>query len=167
MGKKRGTYNKSMLKRVGGSSQFFNKSKKTNKAREEGYRSNFELSVARQLERQNINPKECYEQKTIEYTIPESHHKYLVDFQLPNGIIVEVKGRWSPEDRKKIMHIKKSNPELDIRMLFQNPDVKIYKGSSTTYGQWCNKKNIKWASKVIPKSWYEEEGPNGKDTLKD
>lgn len=162
MGKKRGTYNKSMLKRRGGSTSFFNTSKKTNNAREKGYRSNFELSVAKQLERQDIDPKECYEQNTIEYIIPETHHKYLVDFQLPNGIIIEAKGRWSPEDRKKILYIMESNPDLDIRMLFQNPNVKIYKGSSTTYGQWCTKKGIKWASKVIPKSWFEEEDSNGK-----
>lgn len=168
MGKKRGSYNKSMLKRRGGSTQFFNKSKKTNKAKEEGYRSNFELTIANQFKRRDINPKECYEVTTLEYTIPEIKSKYIADFIIPGtNIIVEAKGRWSPEDRKKIMHVRESNPDKEIRMVFQNPNIKIYKGSSTTYGQWCSKKGIKWASKRIPKEWFEEGESNNDNILND
>ena len=38
------------------------------------------------------------------------------------------------EDRRKILQVKKDNPELDLRMVFQAPHNKIYKGSKTTYG---------------------------------
>lgn len=159
MGKKRGPYKKSILPRRGGSTSFFNSSKKTSKAKLEGYRSNFELQIANQLKTQGIDPKSCYEQEKIEYTIPAEEKKYLVDFKLPNGIIIEAKGRWEPKDRKKHSLIKKQHPELDIRIVFQNPDIKINKGSGTTYGMWCDKKGIKWAAKRIPKGWFEEEGP--------
>jgi hypothetical protein len=30
---------------------------------------------------------------------------------------------------------------------------KIRKGSNTTYARWCEKKNIIYANKTIPKSW--------------
>ena len=58
-----------------------------------------------------------------------------------------------------LMHfllIKKQHPELDIRMVFQNPNGKIRKGSKTTYAIFCDKHEIKWASKTIPTAWYEE-----------
>jgi hypothetical protein len=34
-----------------------------------------------------------------------------------------------------------------------NASNKIRKGSDTTYARWCEKKNIIYANKTIPKSW--------------
>ena len=64
-----------------------------------GYRSGFEHKVSEQLTEQKI--KFGYEDTIIEYTIPERKSKYTVDFTLPNGILVETKGRWVAADRKK------------------------------------------------------------------
>ena len=47
-------------------------------------------------------------------------------------------------------------PELDIRFVLQSPNGKIYKGSKTTYAEWCNKNGFKWANKEIPQEWIEE-----------
>jgi len=33
---------------------------------------------------------------------------------------------------------------------------KIRKGSNTTYAAWCEKKNIQYANKTIPKSWLSQ-----------
>jgi hypothetical protein len=33
---------------------------------------------------------------------------------------------------------------------------KIRKGSNTTYAVWCEKKNIQYANKTIPKSWLSQ-----------
>jgi len=119
-----------------------------------GYRSGFEHTVADQLSEAKINFE--YETTVINYIKPETNHTYTIDFTLPNGILVETKGRWVLEDRKKHLLIKKQHPELDIRMVFQNPNGKIRKGSKTTYAVFCDKHEIKWASKTIPTAWYEE-----------
>ena len=113
-----------------------------------GYRSGFEHKVADQLKESKT--KFEYEKTVIDYIKPETHHKYTVDFTLPNGILVETKGRWVLEDRKKHMLIKQQRPELDIRIVFQNPRGKIRKGSKTTYADYCDKNGIVWAEKEIP-----------------
>ena len=116
-----------------------------------GYRSGFEHKVADQLKESKT--KFEYETTVIDYIKPETHHKYTVDFTLPNGILVETKGRWVLEDRKKHMLIKQQHPELDIRIVFQNPRGKIRKGSKTTYADYCDKNGIVWAEKEIPSDW--------------
>jgi|TARA_R110001583_G_scaffold8435_13_gene40311 hypothetical protein len=119
-----------------------------------GYRSGFEHKVSEQLTEQKI--KFGYEDTVIEYTIPERKSKYTVDFTLPNGILVETKGRWVAADRKKHLLIKKQQPELDIRLVFQSAKSKISKGSKTTYADYCDKHGIQWAEKQIPESWINE-----------
>ena len=119
-----------------------------------GYRSGFEHKVADQLTESNTGFE--YETTVIDYIKPETQHKYTIDFTLPNGILVETKGRWVLEDRKKHLLIKKQHPELDIRFIFQSSKTKIRKGSKTTYGDYCDKHGILWAEKEIPKSWLNE-----------
>ena len=127
------------------------KSKVRKNAIKHGYRSGFEHKVADQLSENKINFE--YETTTIKYIKPETQHTYTIDFTLPNGILVETKGRWVIEDRKKHLLIKKQHPELDIRIVFQNAKTKIRKGSKTTYGDYCDKHGIVWAEKNIPESW--------------
>ena len=129
------------------------KSKVRKNAIKHGYRSGFEHKVADQLSESKI--KFEYETTTINYIKPETKHTYTIDFTLPNGILVETKGRWVIEDRKKHLLIKNQHPELDIRIVFQNAKTKIRKGSKTTYADWCDKNGIIWAEKNIPKSWFE------------
>jgi hypothetical protein len=127
------------------------KSKIRANAIKHGYRSGFEHKVSEQLTESKI--KFGYEDTVINYIKPETHHKYTIDFRLPNGILVETKGRWVIEDRKKHLLIKKQHPELDIRIVFQSAKTKIRKGSKTTYGDYCDKHGIIWAEKKIPESW--------------
>jgi len=127
------------------------KSKVRVNAIKHGYRSGFEHKVSDQLTEQKI--KFGYEDTVINYIKPETHHKYTIDFTLPNGILVETKGRWVIEDRKKHLLIKQQHPELDIRLVFQSAKTKIRKGSKTTYGDWCDKHGIVWAEKNVPESW--------------
>jgi hypothetical protein len=117
-----------------------------------GYRSGFEGRIAKQLEQQGVKVE--YETTKIKYVIPESLHTYTVDFVLPNGIMVETKGRFVAEDRKKHLLIQKQHPELDIRFVFQNSKVKINKGSKTSYADWCNKNGFTFADKEVPEEWF-------------
>lgn len=121
-----------------------------------GYRSGLEENIGNQLTSLNIPSQ--YEDKSnqITYVIPATVHTYLPDFKLPNGIIVETKGRFVLEDRKKHLLIKKQHPEMDIRFVFSNSKNKINKASKTTYADWCNKNGFKFADKTIPAEWIAE-----------
>ena len=119
-----------------------------------GYRSGFEHTVSKELTEAKV--KFEYETTVISYIKPETNHTYTIDFTLPNGILVETKGRWVLEDRKKHLLIKKQHPELDIRFVFMNSNGKIRKGSKTTYANFCDKHDIIWAAKSIPQEWYNE-----------
>ena len=118
------------------------------------YRSGLEQKVSDQLEAKNV--KFMYEEWSIPYVVPASNHKYTPDYILPNGIIVETKGLWEIDDRKKMLLIKEAYPELDIRMVFSSSRTKLYKGSPTSYGEFCEKHGIAFADKLIPTEWLKE-----------
>lgn len=94
-----------------------------------------------------------YEGHPLKYTVPARETRYTFDLLLPNGIIIEIKGLFDTKDRKKHKLIKQQYPNLDIRMVFSNPHNKIGKKSKTTYGMWCDKLEIPYASKFIPEEW--------------
>lgn len=118
------------------------------------FRSGLEDKVAKQLEAKGIKAE--YEMWKIPYVIPASNHTYRPDFILPNGIIVETKGLWEADDRKKHLLIREQYPELDIRLVFSSSRTKIYKGSPTSYAEFCEKKGIRFADKLIPVEWLKE-----------
>ena len=113
------------------------------------FRSQLEKRVATLLTTLGVSYK--YESEKLSYTI---EHNYTPDFVLPNYVYLEAKGYWSPQDRRKILNVKKSNPEVDLRMVFQSPYNKISKKSKTTYAQWCEKHDIPWTHfHDIPLEW--------------
>ena len=112
------------------------------------YRSGFEQTLANQLQRSGV----AFEYETIKLEYRKIA-TYTPDFILPNGIIIEAKGLWTVEDRTKHLLVREQHPHLDIRLVFMNAFNKIRKGSNTTYARWCEKKNIIYANKQIPKSW--------------
>ena len=113
------------------------------------YRSKLEEKVGDLLKGLDVNFQ--YETTRFAYTIP---HNYTPDFILPNGVILECKGYWDSEDRRKIKSVKEQNPDIDLRMVFQSPFNTISKKSKTTYAQWCENQGIPWTSfKNIPLDW--------------
>ncbi len=113
------------------------------------FRSKLEEKVSLLLEELNVGAE--YEAGTIDYVIK---HKYLPDFRLPSGVFLECKGYWDDEDRRKIRNVKEQHPDLDLRMVFQNPYNTISKRSKTTYAQYCEKLGIPWCSyNSIPLKW--------------
>lgn len=118
------------------------------------YRSGLEEKLAAQLEQADIPV--VFEQYEVPYVIPESTHKYTPDLLLPNGVIIEGKGLFDADDRKKHMLIRAQHPGLDIRFVFTSSRTKLYKGSPTTYGMWCEKNGFKYADKSIPVEWLKE-----------
>ena len=126
----------------------------TSRGIKHGYRSGLEDRISDQLKSLKVPFK--YEEFKIKYEVNEVR-TYTPDFELPNGIIIESKGRFVPADRKKHLLVKKQHPELDIRFVFSNSRAKINKGSKTTYGDWCDKHGFQYADKLIPEEWISGE----------
>jgi hypothetical protein len=116
------------------------------------FKSGLEYNIAKQLDSLGIAVE--YEQLKVKYQRKVS--TYTPDFELPNGIIIEGKGRFKPEDRAKHLLIKEQHPELDIRFVFSNSNSKLNKNSKTTYASWCEKHGFLYSDKVIPESWINE-----------
>jgi len=113
------------------------------------FRSKLEEQVASLLEGLGVSYE--YESEKLSYTI---EHNYTPDFILPNYTYLEAKGYWDSADRRKILAVKKANPQIDLRMVFQSPYNTISKKSKTTYAKWCEKHDIPWTSyHNIPLDW--------------
>jgi len=130
-----------------------NRNSYSKKALEAGFRSGLEMNIAEQLTKANVDY--TYERTKVKWTLTE-HKVYTPDFVLPNGIIIEGKGRFKASDRKKHLAIKDQHPDLDIRFVFSNSSNKILKGSTTTYAMWCKKNGFLYADRLVPKEWLNE-----------
>lgn len=122
-----------------------------------GYRSGLEIKVKDFLRENKIPIK--YECLKIEWE-DLMYRTYTPDFILPNGIIVEVKGRFTADDRRKHICIKKQHPTLDIRFIFESSKRKLSKGAKSTYASWCEKNKFMYSDRVIPQEWLKEKGKN-------
>ena len=119
-----------------------------------GFRSGLEESIAKKLTSQGVSF--TFEELVLLYTKPQRESKYTPDFVLPNGIIIESKGRFVTADRQKHILVKAQHPDKDIRFVFSNSRSRITKLSSTTYGDWCNKHGFKYSDREIPTEWIKE-----------
>jgi len=124
-----------------------------------GYRSGLESKVSVQLNEAGVAFE--YETFKIEYQVNETR-KYTPDFRLPNGIIVETKGRFVAADRKKHLLVQQQHPDLDIRFVFSNSKAKLNKGAKSTYADWCQKHGFLYADKFIPEEWLNETAEQSK-----
>lgn len=132
------------------------------------YRSGLESKIADELNKKKIVYRFEPSDGKIEYTVPESYHKYTPDFVIKTKsgkqIIVESKGIWDYEDRAKHLLIRQQHPDLDIRFVFSRSKQRIRKGSATTYASICEGggrgdfKGVCWkyADKLIPQEWLDE-----------
>jgi hypothetical protein len=118
-----------------------------------GYRSGFEDDVAKELKAKGV--EFTYEKEKIKW-VDLKVRTYTPDFVLGNGIIIETKGRFVSNDRRKHKEIKKQFPDLDIRFVFYNSRSKLYKGAKSSYADWCDKYGFKYADKSIPDAWLQE-----------
>ena len=119
------------------------------------YRSRLEATVAQSLQGRKLDFE--YETAIIPYTF-----NYIPDFIIKNwkdptlDIYIEAKGVLKPEDRRKMLAVKRDNPGLDIRFIFQNPSNKLNSKSKTTYADWAEKNGFPWAHyKKIPRGWFD------------
>ena len=111
-------------------------------------RSHLEEQVADLLDEMDIEYQ--YESEKIPYMIEAN---YIPDFKV-GDIYFETKGYFPPDQRRKMKAVKESNPDLDIRIIFQSPHNKINKRSKTTYSMCSEKNGFPWcAYYAIPVNW--------------
>ncbi|WP_295789405.1 endonuclease I [uncultured Veillonella sp.] len=124
-------------------------------------RSNFEGRIKLNLLNDGVDF--TYESKSFKYLI---EHKYTPDFILSNGIIIEAKGLFLPEDRTKHLKVKEQHPELDIRFVFQ-ADQWLTKSKKNKYSDWCKKNGFKYhIGDRVPIEWINERKTNARTSKK-
>jgi hypothetical protein len=114
-------------------------------------RSSLEDKVCADLKERSVSFQ--YEGLKLKYQKKPS--TYTPDIILPNGIIIEIKGYFTADDRAKHLLVREQHPHLDLRFLFQNAKKKIHKSSDTTYASWCDKYGFMYAEGIIPDNWLE------------
>lgn len=139
-----------------------------------GHRSLFEDIIDEQLKRSGVSYD--YESETIPWTDKVSsgvcfkcghpevgqRRNYTPDFRIAfndergrcvRQFFIEVKGRLTSEDRRKLRGVKKQYPELDLRLLFQKDNVIPGTKEKTRYSAWATKFGFKWSVGEVPKHW--------------
>lgn len=104
-------------------------------------RSKLEIKLSEILNQTKVPWK--YEITTIPYIVPESNHKYTVDFTI-GELLIEGKGYLSDhQERYKYVLLKQQYPDLDLRFVFDNPN-KLCGGTKYTHAKWADKYGFKW-----------------------
>lgn len=116
---------------------------------DEAFRSGFELQVAILLKHYKI-PYE-FEAETIPWVSEPRPHKYTPDFKIKTRtgktLYIETKGRMEKEDREKHIAVRNQHPELDIRLVFSNPNAWDRKAMTRSYGKWATANGFIWCAK--------------------
>lgn len=115
-------------------------------------RSGFEAKVVQNLRDRDVSFE--YENLKLKYTVPAKEHTYTPDIELSNRVIIECKGKFDPDARKKMLLVRDQNPDRDIRILLMR-DQPIRKGSDTYYSTWCRKHGFVFAVKEVPEEWLD------------
>lgn len=118
------------------------------------YQSQLEARIALQLAKGMKSVE--YETTKLTYVITK---KYVPDFIVTTKkgktIYVETKGWLKMEDRVKMRAVRDSNPDLDIRFIFDKNN-KISSKGKMKYSEWCEKNGFLYAIKEVPKEWFLE-----------
>ena len=135
----------------------------------EEFRSGFEDDISQNLDAMGIDFEFEAHQLTYFKDVVNGHckdcdssnvmtkHTYTPDFFLPEyNFFIETKGRFTAPDRTKMLAVKKYNPKIDIRFIFDN-DNKIRKNSKTRYSDWCLRHGFEYDFKEIPEEWIEDD----------
>lgn len=119
------------------------------------FRSKFEESIwdAAKRSRKTLQ----HEPHFIPYIMKGS---YLPDFVIKTRsgktIYVEAKGYLDAAACKKMKAVKATNPDLDIRFVFQNANGKRNKRAKLKNWEWAERHGFPWHEGTIPLSWWRE-----------
>lgn len=136
---------------------------KKNKKTRADFKSDLEFNGYVDLVKQTQNKKLTveYEPFNIPYSVT-TYHNYYPDFGITfadgHVRLIEFKGYFRPQDRGKMLRVKKCNPKLDIRFVFPI-DNKLGKKYKMRYSDWCKKYGFKYhIGTEVPKKWLTRRG---------
>lgn len=110
------------------------------------YKSNFEKDFHEKF------PQLEYETTKLKYMV---EHTYNPDWRVKENVYIETKGLWKAADRAKHLHIREQHPDVTVYLVFQNPNNRLSRVSKTTYGEYCDKHGILWATiDSVPEEWF-------------
>jgi hypothetical protein len=114
-----------------------------------GMRSMGEVICAADMDKRGIKYK--YEAEKVAYQLPPQ--KYTPDFRLLDtpDLIIEYKGYMRVGVPKKMIAIQNSNPDRQVCIVFQNPNLKYSK--TMKYWQWAEKNGFLWSAETINEEW--------------
>ncbi len=77
------------------------------------------------------------------------------DFELPNGIFLESKGRLTGANRRRLVAFKAYYPEIDLRIVFMCDNL-LSKGAKSRYSDWAKKAGFEYCVgfSKIPQEWF-------------
>ncbi len=82
-----------------------------------------------------------YEAETLPYRLDLV---YKPDWKVHDRLFLETKGKFDYAERRKILAVRRDNPDKEVRLVFMR-NQKLGKGSKMTYGEWCDKHGIQWS----------------------
>ncbi len=122
------------------------------------YKSGLEVDIAKLLYKARTKLKKSfkfhYEQDSFNYQLKE--REYIPDFSIyrEDGslIFIEVKGHLDTDAQKKMIAVKRCNPDDTFVLLFSK-DSLIRKGRKMRYSGWCERNNFDYAIGEVPERW--------------
>ena len=78
---------------------------------------------------------------------------FTPDFILPSGVMVEVRDRLTADDRKMFLRLRAQHPQLDVRFVFLQASLPLFKGAEATCADWCLKHGFRYVDGRIPRTW--------------
>jgi predicted nuclease of restriction endonuclease-like RecB superfamily len=108
-------------------------------------RNRFEKKIYRWLKRHKV--VFTYESERIAYVLAKH---YIPDFIIQTKwgkIYVEAKGYLRPEDKQKLLAVRRQHPYIDLRIVFYR--------SCPTNIRWAERNRIRYAIETIPIEWLE------------
>lgn len=119
-------------------------------------RNNFEKVLDKVINNLSSEMKIDYEYEPQNFTV-QVEVSYKPDWivQGKNGpVVIEGKGYFRDEDRKKVLAFTQQYPDYRYHIVFER-DNPIYKGSKYRYSDWCEKHGISYSVKSLSKELFE------------
>jgi len=106
-----------------------------------GYRSMFEVRFKALCNVHKLTL--AYEIKTVEYQ--HKIQEYTADFtKRKKNLHIECKGVLDQATRKKLLSVKRCNPDLKLILVFEKPNNKLNRTSKTRYWKWAERAGFEW-----------------------
>lgn len=115
------------------------------------YRSGLEKRFAELLFKHGVKAE--YESKRFEF-VRIGH--YTPDWKIRDDLYIETKGYFSPRNRGDLLSFREQHPEVEVFLVFGQPDNRLSSKSKTTYAEWCERHKFRYCSiQSFPKHLWE------------